>query len=264
MANFSNESNISIRSGKADPVTDWERASAARIRVSADKKRGVETEAWIKKLAEVDKVIDNKTKRSILYLNITRFAFIVGWVIAEIIAIVNILNYKYQIYTSVKIKDNTLSYAPTLSGTGPFALLMLSSLGLILLFVIGNSIMEAYIAKKQSKKASFKNISIVLAVFSLLALIPFTFSGSINSKKDAWIEDRIGENYNVWTQGSPRGSEPYISPEEIYVGENKSFYFLAENTQNDRIVFTLYDLGKDFDVNKVQKLWEYINEREGF
>jgi hypothetical protein len=253
-----------VAAGLADPVTDLERTSAARIRVSVDKKRGIETEAWIKKLAGVNEEVNKKTKRSILYLKITRLAFIAGWVISEILAIVNILNYKYQIFDSVKIDGNTFSYMPTLSNSGSFAALMLSSLGWILLFVICNSMAEAYIARKQSSKVSFKNISVVLGVFSLLALIPFTFSGSIDSKKDAWVEDRIGENYNVWTKGSPRGSQDFIYPEKIHVGENGSFYFLAENKEDEKVTFTLYDLGKDFDVNKVQKLWEYINEREGF
>ncbi|QIS38176.1 hypothetical protein [Clavibacter capsici] len=40
-----------IRAGKADPITDAERASAARIRIVVDKKRGRKTEDWIKKLA---------------------------------------------------------------------------------------------------------------------------------------------------------------------------------------------------------------------
>lgn len=35
-----------------DPVTDEQRASAARIRMAYDKKRGRQTESWIKKLAQ--------------------------------------------------------------------------------------------------------------------------------------------------------------------------------------------------------------------
>ncbi|MFC5379458.1 hypothetical protein [Aquipuribacter nitratireducens] len=35
-----------------EPVTDEERVAAARARVAADRKRGVETEAWILRLAE--------------------------------------------------------------------------------------------------------------------------------------------------------------------------------------------------------------------
>ncbi len=41
-----------IQSGKADPISDAERASAARIRIVVDKKRGRKTEDWIKKLAQ--------------------------------------------------------------------------------------------------------------------------------------------------------------------------------------------------------------------
>ncbi|MDR6912982.1 hypothetical protein J2W54_004995 [Rhodococcus fascians] len=41
-----------IKSGKADPVSDAQRASAARIRVSVDKRRGRDTEPWIKDLAK--------------------------------------------------------------------------------------------------------------------------------------------------------------------------------------------------------------------
>ena len=35
-----------------DPVTDEQRASAARIRMAYDKKRGRQTENWIKRLAQ--------------------------------------------------------------------------------------------------------------------------------------------------------------------------------------------------------------------
>lgn len=35
-----------------EPVTDEERVAAARARVAADRKRGVETEDWIVRLAE--------------------------------------------------------------------------------------------------------------------------------------------------------------------------------------------------------------------
>jgi len=41
-----------IDAGEADPISDWERASAARIRVAVDKKRKRETPEWIRKLAE--------------------------------------------------------------------------------------------------------------------------------------------------------------------------------------------------------------------
>ncbi len=41
-----------IQPGKADPISDAERASAARIRIVVDKKRGRKTEDWIKKLAQ--------------------------------------------------------------------------------------------------------------------------------------------------------------------------------------------------------------------
>ncbi|WP_233548888.1 hypothetical protein [Clavibacter lycopersici] len=40
-----------IQAGEADPISDAERASAARIRIIVDKKRGRKTEDWIKKLA---------------------------------------------------------------------------------------------------------------------------------------------------------------------------------------------------------------------
>lgn len=40
-----------IESGKADPLTDSQRAVAARIRVAYDKRRGQETAEWIKRLA---------------------------------------------------------------------------------------------------------------------------------------------------------------------------------------------------------------------
>jgi hypothetical protein len=36
----------------ADPITDAQRASAARIRMSYDKKRGHKTERWIENLAK--------------------------------------------------------------------------------------------------------------------------------------------------------------------------------------------------------------------
>jgi hypothetical protein len=38
-------------SSTADPITDAQRASAARIRMSYDKKRGHKTEGWIRNLA---------------------------------------------------------------------------------------------------------------------------------------------------------------------------------------------------------------------
>jgi hypothetical protein len=41
-----------IDAGEADPISDWERASAARIRIAVDKKRKRETPEWIRKLAE--------------------------------------------------------------------------------------------------------------------------------------------------------------------------------------------------------------------
>jgi hypothetical protein len=41
-----------IQAGKADPISDAERASAARIRIMVDKKRGRKTEEWIKQLAK--------------------------------------------------------------------------------------------------------------------------------------------------------------------------------------------------------------------
>ncbi|OQJ62183.1 hypothetical protein FGG90_12980 [Clavibacter tessellarius] len=40
-----------IQAGETDPISDAERASAARIRIMVDKKRGRKTEGWIKKLA---------------------------------------------------------------------------------------------------------------------------------------------------------------------------------------------------------------------
>lgn len=44
--------NARIKEGKADPVSDAQRASAARIRIAVDKRHGRSTDAWIKKLAE--------------------------------------------------------------------------------------------------------------------------------------------------------------------------------------------------------------------
>lgn len=41
-----------IKSGQADPVTDSQRAAAARIRVFIDEELGRETEDWIKELAQ--------------------------------------------------------------------------------------------------------------------------------------------------------------------------------------------------------------------
>ncbi len=41
-----------IQAGKADTLSDAERASAARIRIVVDKKLGLKTEDWIKKLAQ--------------------------------------------------------------------------------------------------------------------------------------------------------------------------------------------------------------------
>ncbi len=43
---------LRVASGKADPVTDSQRAVAARIRVAYNKKAGIETEPWIRELAE--------------------------------------------------------------------------------------------------------------------------------------------------------------------------------------------------------------------
>lgn len=43
---------LRIASGQADPVTDSQRAAAARIRVAYNKKAGIKTEPWIKELAE--------------------------------------------------------------------------------------------------------------------------------------------------------------------------------------------------------------------
>lgn len=44
--------NARIKDGKADPVSDAQRASAARIRMAVDKRHGRTTDAWIQKLAE--------------------------------------------------------------------------------------------------------------------------------------------------------------------------------------------------------------------
>lgn len=41
-----------IKDGKADPVSDAQRASAARIKVAVDKRHGRKTDTWIAKLAE--------------------------------------------------------------------------------------------------------------------------------------------------------------------------------------------------------------------
>ncbi|MDQ0092946.1 MULTISPECIES: hypothetical protein [Micrococcaceae] len=41
-----------IEEGKADPISDSQRASAARIRMAYDKKRGVKTQQWIVDLAK--------------------------------------------------------------------------------------------------------------------------------------------------------------------------------------------------------------------
>lgn len=41
-----------IEEGKADPITDSQRAGAARIRMAYDKKRGVKTPQWIVDLAK--------------------------------------------------------------------------------------------------------------------------------------------------------------------------------------------------------------------
>lgn len=41
-----------IEEGKADPITDSQRAGAARIRMAYDKKRGVKSPQWIVELAK--------------------------------------------------------------------------------------------------------------------------------------------------------------------------------------------------------------------
>ncbi|GAA1883594.1 hypothetical protein GCM10009715_32440 [Paeniglutamicibacter psychrophenolicus] len=41
-----------IAEGKADPITDSQRAGAARIRIANDKKRGVKSPQWLVDLAK--------------------------------------------------------------------------------------------------------------------------------------------------------------------------------------------------------------------
>ena len=41
-----------IDEGKADPINDFQRAGAARIRMASDKKLGLKTQRWIVDLAK--------------------------------------------------------------------------------------------------------------------------------------------------------------------------------------------------------------------